>query len=96
MFHVISCRKFTRQTLRIVNATNVEEMLDGDMGECLLCGICSHVELGPRRDYWTIHSSHETELQATAAAWAKLDREGLDELQYDMTYLPPQPEPAKA
>lgn len=93
MFHVITCRKYTRQTIRIVNADDVDAMLAGDMGECLLCGPCSHVELGPRKDYWTVHSSHDTELEATEAAWHKLEELGIDKGHYDMSYLPARPEP---
>ena len=88
MFHVITCKKYTRQTIRIVNVDDIDSAMDGDMGECLLCGPCSHVELGRRKDYWTVHSSHVTELEATSAAWSKVDEAGLDSGRCDMSYLP--------
>ncbi len=85
MFHVIACRKYTQQTIRLVNADSLDDMLKGDMGECLLCGPCSHVELGPRKDYWTVLSSHDDEDSATVAAWESHDG---NPDKYSSTYLP--------
>lgn len=86
MFHVVTCDKRPRQTIRIVNADDIEAVMNRDMGECLLCGPCSHFELGPRKDYWTVHSSHVTEDEATKAAWTRA-LEDMD--RYDMSFLFP-------
>ena len=71
MYHILSCRKFSRQTLRIVDTgeTSIEAVMGAPMGECLICGPCSHVEVGQNSDYWTNHGGYETLEDATIAAW---------------------------
>lgn len=86
MYHVVTCTKLGRPTvmIRVVECPmiDLEEMLDGDMGECLLCGMLSHVEVGKRRDYWKVLSSHEMVDEATIAAWDTVDA-GLSEADFD-------------
>lgn len=89
MFHVVSCDKYNRQTIRLVQADDVEPMLASMMGECALCGPCSHVEVGQRGDHWTVHSSHKLITDAMDAAWDLTDRE--PEL-YRTDMLPQRPE----
>ena len=71
MIHVITCKKYSSQTIRLVEcpADQLEAVLDRDMGECSLCGPMSHVELGKRRNYWDVLSSHKSKEEATEAAW---------------------------
>lgn len=72
MFHVLSCKKFHPRTLRIVNlgSSTFEDVQKMDMGECQLCGPCSHVELGTCRGWWEHHSGpHTTADDAAVAAW---------------------------
>ena len=75
MYHILSCRKFSRQTLRIVDTgeTSIEAVMGAPMGECLICGPCSHVEVGQSSDYWTNHGGYETLEDATIAAWEIAD-----------------------
>lgn len=77
MYHVVTCTKLGRhsKTIRVVECPmiDMQKMLDADMGECLLCGPLSHVELGKRRDYWKVLSSHEMVDEATIAAWDIVD-----------------------
>lgn len=58
-FAVISCKKYTRQTLRIVETddpTTLKDRLDKLRNmECILCGPMSHVELS-WHNWFIIHS----------------------------------------
>ena len=87
MFYIVSCSKFNRQTLRIVNIGDLtkDKILDNQMGECQLCGPCSHVEVGTKRDWWTFHSGHDTLQDAEESAWGMVNESG----QYSTDGLPP-------
>ena len=89
MYHVVSCSKYHTRTVRLVTGDR-DKMLAGQMGECALCGPCSHVEMGKRADYWTVHSSHLTSEDATRAAWALAESADT----FSTSYLPARLEPA--
>lgn len=90
MFYVVSCSKSYRKTLRLVDGGDLtkDTILDRQMGECRLCGPCSHVEVGTRRDWWTFHSEHDTLQGAEEAAWEMVDESD----QYSTDDLPPRTE----
>jgi hypothetical protein len=71
MFCVVSCKKYSRKTLRIVDVgdcDNPQRLLDGIQAfECPICGPCSHVELS-FHNWFTVHSEHSTADEAMAAA----------------------------
>jgi hypothetical protein len=74
MFHVMSCNKYHPKTVRIVESEDIQSILDQPMmGECAVCGPCSHVEVGSNRDYWKVHTDHETIPEASDAAWKLFD-----------------------
>ena len=87
MFHVMSCNKYSLRTLRIVESEDIQTVLAKPMmGECALCGPCSHVELGHNGAYWDLLSTdHETAEDASQAAWALIDTVPDT---YDRRYLP--------
>ena len=70
MFCVVSCSKYSRKTLRVVDFGNSDPkalLARVVMGECPLCGPCSHVELD-FGGYFNIHSQHDTADDALEAA----------------------------
>lgn len=70
MFAVVSCKKFSYQSLRVVDygTKDCKPLLDGlQCMECPICGPCSHVEMS-WEDQFIIHSEgHETVEAATEA-----------------------------
>ena len=93
MFHVMSCSKYRLKTLRIVDLgeCTVQRVIDQQMGECLLCGPCSQVEIGSRNGWWKSHGEgFPTAEEAAEAAWKLIDecpdefeRHGLPDRQRD-------------
>ena len=88
MFHVTTCSKFHTRTIRIVESEDMDKAMDGNMGECLLCGPCGHVEVGTRKQYWTVLSSHSDADDAATAAWDVVDNAPGS---YCVSYLPKRP-----
>ena len=77
-FCVLSCNKYTKQTVRIVDfgdADPEERIKKMNHGECILCGPCSHVEIGDWSTYYTIHTRHETRREAIIEACDMTERE---------------------
>ena len=69
MFVVIVCHKYNPMTTRLVEVDSMEALariLQTDMGECQLCGPCSHVEIGPKASYWETLFHSESKKEALA------------------------------
>lgn len=87
MFAVITCNKYHRRTIRVANLGDAdpESLLDMQMGECRICGPCSHVEVGTCRGWWHIVPVDGGEDAATELAWSMA--QDAPET-YDTSYLP--------
>lgn len=89
MFAVVSCKKYSRQTLRVVDYgdKDCKALLSNlNVMECPLCGPCSHVEL-TWHNWFIVHSEgYETQEQAIEAA-QELDAANPDKYDSPFTKL---------